>query len=30
VKAGTVELKERKTGKREDISLESGLARMAG
>jgi prolyl-tRNA synthetase len=30
VKAGTVELKERKTGKREDISLESALARMAG
>ena len=30
VKAGTVELKERKTGKREDVSLESALARMAG
>jgi len=30
VKAGTVELKERKTGKREDISLESALARMTG
>ncbi len=30
VKSGTVELKERKTGKREDISPESALARMAG
>jgi len=30
VKAGTVELKDRKTGKREDISAESALARMAG
>ncbi len=30
VKAGTVELKERKTGNREDISLESALARMTG
>jgi len=28
VKAGTVEMKERKTGKREDVSLESALARM--
>ena len=28
VKAGTVELKERKTGKREDVSHESALARM--
>jgi prolyl-tRNA synthetase len=28
VKAGTVELKERKTGRREDVSLESALARM--
>jgi len=28
VKAGTVEMKERKTGKREDISFESALARM--
>jgi prolyl-tRNA synthetase len=30
VKAGTVELKERKTGTREDVSLESALARMTG
>ena len=28
VKAGTVEMKERKTGKREDVSFESALARM--
>jgi prolyl-tRNA synthetase len=28
VKAGTVELKERRSGKREDISVESALARM--
>jgi prolyl-tRNA synthetase len=30
VKAGTVELKERKTGTREDVSFESALARMTG
>jgi len=29
VKAGTVEMKERKTGKREDVSVESALARLS-
>ena len=30
VKAGTVELKNRKTGAREELSAESALARLAG